>query len=110
MDVDRKDINLLVGRRLKEARINLGCRQSDFADTLQVSEEHYRKFEAGATGLSTDKLFLLYRKYDIDPTYLITGECMKEFDVDYYVANCTKDQRDHFLDRVLAYIQKLIKI
>uniref|UniRef100_UPI004056C8E4 hypothetical protein n=1 Tax=Agathobacter sp. TaxID=2021311 RepID=UPI004056C8E4 len=32
-----------------------------------------------------------------------------EFNLDYYVANSNKEQRDQFFDRVLAYVSKLIK-
>ena len=54
--------------------------------------------------------FLKKEKYGIDPTYLITGESsMKDFNLDYYVANSTKEQRNDFFDRVLAYLSKLIR-
>lgn len=54
---------------------------------------------------------ILYQKYDIDPTYLITGKCggSIEFNLDYYVANSNMKQRDHFFERVLAYVVRLIK-
>lgn len=34
---------------------------------------------------------------------------MKDFNLDYYVANSTKEQRNEFFDRVLAYLSKLIR-
>ena len=81
---------------------NCGC--------IGVTVEHYRKLEAGITGISVDKVLTLYHKYGIDPTYLITGESsMKDFNLDYYVANSTKEQRNEFFDRVLAYLSKLIR-
>ena len=84
--------------------------QSEIADVLDVTVEHYRKLEAGITGISVDKVLTLYHKYGIDPTYLITGESsMKDFNLDYYVANSTKEQRNEFFDRVLAYLSKLIR-
>lgn len=93
----------------KIKRNNLGRKQAEFAYCLGVSEERYRKYEAGATGLSADKLLILYQKYGIDPTYLIIEECMKNFDVDYYIANCDKEHKDVFLDRILAYMSRMIK-
>ena len=79
-------------------------------NVLDVTVEHYRKLEAGITGISVDKVLTLYHKYGIDPTYLITGESsMKDFNLDYYVANSTKEQRNDFFDRVLAYLSKLIR-
>ncbi len=110
METDRKSLNLQIGNRLREARRNMNVSRAEFAQNLDVSEEHYRKLEAGSTGLSSDKLMALYEKYDIDPTYLITGKCggMEEFNVEYYVANSSREQRNRFLERVLAYVTKLI--
>lgn len=109
MEENRKDTNIQIGKRLRDARNNLGRKQVEFACSLKISEEHYRKYESGATGLSADKLLILYKEYGIDPTYLITGECMKDFDVDYYIANCNKEQKDQFLDRILAYLARIAK-
>ena len=77
MEIDRKDTNIQIGKRLREAGTNMNKDKAEFAATLDVTEEHYRKLEAGATGLS--------------------------------VANSTKEQRNEFFDRVLAYLSKLIK-
>lgn len=110
MDDYRKEANIQVGKRLREARNNLGRTQAEIAVSLGVSEEHYRKYESGATGLSADKLLILYHKYGIDPTYLITGDCLNnDFDVDCYIANCNKEQKDLFVDRVFAYMSRMIK-
>ena len=110
MDTGRKDANIQIGKRLREARLNMNLEKSEIADVLGVTVEHYRKLEAGITGISVDKVLTLYHKYGIDPTYLITGESsMKDFNLDYYVANSTKEQRNEFFDRVLAYLSKLIR-
>lgn len=110
MDDYRKEANIQVGKRLRESRIGLGRTQAEIAVALGVSEEHYRKYESGATGLSTDKLLILYHKYGIDPTYLITGSCLKnEFDVDYFMANCNKEQKNQLVDRVFSYMLQMIK-
>ena len=58
MDDYRKEANIQVGKRLREARNNLGRTQAEIAVSLGVSEEHYRKYESGATGLSADKLLI----------------------------------------------------
>lgn len=110
LDTGRKDANIQIGKRLREARLNMNLEKSEIADVLDVTVEHYRKLEAGITGISVDKVLTLYHKYGIDPTYLITGESsMKDFNLDYYVANSTKEQRNDFFDRVLAYLSKLIR-
>ena len=78
---------------------------------LGITVEYYRKFEAGSTGLSGDKILILCQTYGIDPTCLIIGVSRNamEFNLEYYVANSSKEQRDLFFDRVLAYVFKLIK-
>ena len=111
MDTGRKDANVQIGTRLREARLNMNLEKAEIADVLGVTVEHYRKLEAGTTGISVDKVLILYQKYGIDPTYLITGESgnIKEFNLDYYVANSSKQQRNEFFDRVLAYLSKLLR-
>ncbi|MBQ3515021.1 MAG: helix-turn-helix transcriptional regulator [Lachnospiraceae bacterium] len=110
MDNIRKNANIQIGKRLREARTNLGRTQAEFAISLGVSEEHYRKYESGATGLSAAKLLILLQEYGIDPTYLVAGSCMKnDFDVEYYIANCNKEQKDAFIDRVLEYMSRIVK-
>lgn len=110
MENRKKDTNVCVGKRLKEARKNLGKTQAETAELLGISEEHYRKYESGATGLSADKLLILFREYGIDPTYLITGTGGKsEFDVDSYIANSSKEQKDEFIDHVLRYVSRMMK-
>ena len=60
MENERKDINVQIGKRLREARTNMNIDKSDVAELLEVTDEHYRKLEAGSTGLSVDKILLLY--------------------------------------------------
>ena len=110
MENYRKNANIQIGKRLREARNNMVRTQAEIAASFGVSEEHYRKYESGATGLSADKILILYHEYGVDPTYLITGSCLKnDFDVDYYIANCSKEQKDAFVDRVLAFISRMVK-
>lgn len=109
MSTPRKNANVEVGRRLREARRNLGCKQLNFACTLHVTEEHYRKYESGATGLSAEKLLILFEKYSIDPTYLVTGKRSMEFDLERYIANCDKEQKEKFIELVFAYVNRSLK-
>ena len=58
-------------------------------------------------------LFILLEKlqYDInkiDPTYLLTGEKNHTFDVEMFLANCSREERDKFLDRMLIHMRKLM--
>jgi len=109
MSTIRKSTNVEIGKRLREARHKLRGKQTEFACALDVTEEHYRKYESGATGLSAEKLLILFEKYGIDPTYLVTGKNSDEFNLDRYISSCNKEQRDQFIDRVLAYMNRLLK-
>ena len=91
---------------MQNARENSGYTQETFAETLDVSVEHYRKLESGAYGLQPEKMLVLYEKYKIDPTCLITGEKMKSFDFEGFLANCSREERDDFIGRMLAYMKK----
>lgn len=105
---ERKDINVQIGKRLQDIRENNGYTQERFAECLDVSAEHYRKLESGDYGLQPEKMLILYRTYKIDPTYLITGERNLAFDVEMFLANCSRAERDAFLERVLLYMKNLM--
>ena len=111
MKSERKNINIQIGKRLRESRTKMNIDKSEIAKVLDVTEEHYRKLEAGATGLSVDKLQALYSTYGMDPTYLITGisSNVKDFNLEYYIANSSKEQKNQFFARVLKYLFKLIQ-
>ncbi len=100
----KKDCNMEIGERLKVIRQNLAKSQAEFAEILNVSDEHYRKLECGSTGLTIEKVRTLYEKLNIDPSWLLVGKPMEEFELDKYLVNCSKEQRDELLKRCLDYI------
>ena len=101
----KKDINVEVGARLRDIRENKQCSQAEFAAVLGIGDEHYRKLESGATGLTMEKVYLLNQKCDVDPTFLISGRRSEEFDFDRYITNCSREQKDKLLTRVLEYMK-----
>ncbi len=108
MRTERKELNIQIGKRLQTARENNGYTQEAFAEALDVGVEHYRKIELGMYGLQRENMLILYEKYKIDPTYLLTGEKNHTFDVELFLANCSREERDNFIDRMLAYMRKLM--
>lgn len=82
--------------------------QEVFAETLDVGVEHYRKIESGVYGLQPEKMLILYEKYRIEPTYLVTGDTNHKVDIELFLANCSREERDAFIDRMLAYMRKLM--
>lgn len=108
MGREKKEENVELGRRLHDARENLGYTQAQFAELLSVTDEHYRKIESGVSGLTIEKMKILYYKASIDPTYLVVGEVRQDFDLELFLANCSKEQKNLFLKRVMTYMEKLI--
>lgn len=108
MRTEKKELNIQIGKRLQTARENNGYTQEAFAEALDVGVEHYREIELGMYGLQRENMLILYEKYKIDPTYLLTGEKNHTFDVELFLANCSREERDNFIDRMLAYMRKLM--
>lgn len=98
-----------IGRRLKEFRENGKYTQEQFAEVLEVNVEHYRRLENGKYALSLKKLETLSKTYNLNLDYLITGtKDSREFNVEAYLANCDRDQRNDFIERVLLYMKNLM--
>lgn len=104
----KKSSNVEIGSRLRVIRENLGRSQAEFAELLDISDEHYRKLESGSAGLTIEKVRILYEKLNIDPSYLLVGKPAEEFDLEKYLVNCSKEQRDFLLRRCLDYIAAYI--
>ena len=108
MRTEKKELNVQIGKRLQTVRENSGYIQEAFAEALDIGVEHYRKIELGMYGLQRENMLILYKKYKIDPTYLLAGEKNHTFDVEMFLANCSREERDKFLDRMLIYMRKLM--
>lgn len=106
MRAEKKEINIAIGQRLQTIRKNGAYTQEAFAELLDVGVEHYRKIENGIYGLQPEKMLLLYEKFKVDPTYLVTGEKKQELDIDWYLTNCSRTERNRLLDRLLCYIKQ----
>ena len=99
---------IYIESEVQTMRENSGYTQEAFAEALDIGVEHYRKIELGMYGLQRENMLILYKKYKIDPTYLLTGEKNHTFDVEMFLANCSREERDKFLDRMLIYMRKLM--
>lgn len=62
-----------VGERLKGFRLSMHMTQKEFAEEMHWDVNTYRKIETGCSLLTSDKAQMLYDKYEIDITYLLTG-------------------------------------
>ena len=79
MERVKKELNVEIGRRLREIRENMGYTQFRFAEILGVVEEHYRKIELGS-----------------------------KFDLDDILTNCSKVEKRKILHRLLEYMDQMV--
>lgn len=108
MERVKKELNVEIGRRLREIRENMGYTQLRFAEILGVVEEHYRKIELGSSGLTLEKVLILYERLNIDATYLIVGKRKDKFDLDDILTNCSKVEKRKILHRLLEYMDQMV--
>lgn len=85
---------------MQTVRENSGYTQEAFAEALDIGVEHYRKIELGMYGLQRENMLILYKKYKIDPTYLLTGEKNHTFDVEMFLANCSREETTYLGSKV----------
>lgn len=103
----KEQLRIDMGRRLKEQRQLLNLTQEEFAEILDMSLNYYGLIERGQNGLSLERLLLLYKKLDIDPTYLITGD-KHSVEIDKLIIDCPRNKRSDFEHRI-EYAIKLMK-
>ena len=53
-------------------------------------------------------MLTLYEIYKVDPTYLITGEKRQEMNIELYLTNCERVERDRLIERMLSYMKQLM--
>ena len=74
-----------------------------------MNVEHYRRLENGNYALGLKKLETLSKTYNLNLDYLITGtKDSREFNVEAYLANCDRDQRNDFIESVLLYMKNMM--
>ena len=72
-ELDKNQLYILIGRRLKIIRHDNGYTQEYMADILEITTAYYGKVERGIFGLSLAKLVVLNQKLNVDLTFLLTG-------------------------------------
>ncbi|KPI55136.1 hypothetical protein KW94_03800 [Clostridioides difficile] len=104
----KKQLFVDIGKRLKICRNELNLTQDEFAEILGISLTYYGQIERGINAPSLEKIFLLYLKLNIDPTYLITGKLFYNLNVDEILENCQSDKK-HAFEQLLKNAINLLK-
>ena len=61
MEIDRKDTNIQIGKRLREARTNMNKDKAEFAATLDVTEQ--KQIPDELKGMSPAEIKEMYEMY-----------------------------------------------
>ena len=97
-----------IGSRLREVRKSYKLTQEKFAKQLGISLNYYGQIERGQSGLSLEKLKLLYDKFDVDLLYLITGDKSHQVTINEIISDCPKEKLFD-MEQLLRYASNLYK-
>ena len=76
-----------------------------------LQEQAYRKYRNRAEDVfhqCGEKYLQKKLLAEYEPTYLVTGDTNHKVDIELFLANCSREERDAFIDRMLAYMRKLM--
>lgn len=102
------DLLIDIGTRLREVRKGCKLTQEKFAEQLGISLNYYGQIERGQSGLSLEKLKLLYDKFNVDLLYLITGDKSHQVTINEIISDCPKEKLFD-MEQLLRYASNLYK-
>ena len=98
-----------VGERLKGFRLSMHMTQKEFAEEMHWDVNTYRKIETGCSLLTSDKAQMLYDKYEVDITYLLTGN-KPDFDnhLRQLWLTASRVEKKLILARLISYVEEML--
>ena len=107
--MDERYSKKAVGARLKEFRLSLHQTQKEFAEQMNWDVNTYRKIETGFSLLRSDKAQMLYDKFEIDITYILTGDKFNPEDrLKQLWLTADRTERKQLLVRLLSYVEEML--
>ncbi|MCI9273643.1 MAG: helix-turn-helix transcriptional regulator [Clostridiales bacterium] len=70
---EKKEINVEIGKRIKQVRENAGLTQEKLAELLQISPQHLSNLERGTVGISVSTLKLLCDTLYVSVDFMLLG-------------------------------------
>lgn len=67
------DVDIYVGKRLRQARHLCQMTQQELAEQLGVKFQQVQKYETGANRVSASRLVMICRAMDLTPSYFFEG-------------------------------------
>lgn len=107
--MDERYSKKAVGARLKEFRLSLHQTQKEFAEQMNWDVNTYRKIETGFSLLTSDKAQMLFDKFEIDITYILTGEKPDpDESLKQLWLTADRTERKQLLIRLLSYLEEML--
>ena len=75
-------IDIYIGKRIRERRNEIGLGQKDLARATGVTFQQIQKYEAGANRVSASRLWLIGIELDVPITYFFSEMIEKKFTLD----------------------------
>jgi transcriptional regulator with XRE-family HTH domain len=69
---EENSIDMLVGRRVRDRRVELGLSQSQLARAIGITFQQVQKYERGTNRISASKLWMIGRCLGITPAALLS--------------------------------------
>ena len=91
----------VIGRRIKNARLEQKMKQEDIADEMDVSIAYLSRVEGGKTKINLKRLTQIAEILNLTPSYLLTG-------CDYKSKDYLKEDFKQILEKCTPEQQKLI--
>lgn len=73
MSISEDDIDVLVGQRVRQLRLELGLTQTQLADAIGVTFQQVQKYERGANRISASKLWRIADRLGVSPSSLVSA-------------------------------------
>lgn len=91
----------VIGKRIKNARLNKKIKQEELADKINISVAYMSRVETGRSQINLKRLTQIAEALEVSPGYLLTGSNMSSKDY-------LKDDFRILLDKCTPEQQKLI--
>ena len=108
MGINKKELYIEMGTRIRQARRAHDYTQEQLAEMLGVSTAYYGKIERGVHGISIEKLIVLGEKLDMDLTYVLTGKDKNTIIFNNVLEKCPLGKRYDF-EQIIKYALNLAR-
>lgn len=107
MEGNVTNIQLESKRRIRRTREALGLSQAKFAEKVNMSTEAYRRIEVGPVNIPIELLYEIENKFNISPTYIISGKEENSNDCWVEIEHIFADEFKNMDARLKKYIRKV---